>query len=332
MKNLQTAFKPLILMFAMAFVFTSCSSDDDNSAPTTTYQIDITASPSEGGTTLPQSGDFEKDQLIDLAAIPADGWHFKEWQGDVTGAENPKQITVDAAKNITAVFERDLFYLADNGVTIMAPEAAVGDSGIINGIVYTKRTADQITPENAATTCTSGIEDMRGLFDTEAFFNEDISHWDVSNVTDMSGMFYFAYEFNQDISHWDVSNVTDMSTMFGEASSFNQDISQWNVSNVTDMYSMFFFAGSFNQDISQWDVSNIPSMSSMFEGASSFNQDIGNWNVSNVSNMAYMFSSATNFNQDLSGWCVTNIVTEPTNFASNSALTNNNKPVWGTCP
>ena len=44
-----------------------------------------------------------------------------------------------------------------------------------------------------------------------------------------------------------------------------------------------------------------------------------------------MFSLASDFNQDLKGWCVTNIIS-PTDFSANSALTNANEPVWGTCP
>jgi len=45
-----------------------------------------------------------------------------------------------------------------------------------------------------------------------------------------------------------------------------------------------------------------------------------------------MFEEATAFNQDLSGWCVTNIPNEPSEFGTNSALTDANKPLWGTCP
>ena len=69
-----------------------------------------------------------------------------------------------------------------------------------------------------------------------------------------------------------------------------------------------------------------------FSQASSFNRDIGKWNTSNVNDMEIMFDGATNFNQNLTGWCVSNIASEPNNFSTNSALTNANKPVWGTCP
>jgi hypothetical protein len=45
-----------------------------------------------------------------------------------------------------------------------------------------------------------------------------------------------------------------------------------------------------------------------------------------------MFENASSFNQDISGWCVSNINSEPINFLFSSALTDANKPVWGTCP
>jgi len=52
----------------------------------------------------------------------------------------------------------------------------------------------------------------------------------------------------------------------------------------------------------------------------------------NVTSMRSMFQQATAFNQDLTSWCVTNLAAEPASFATFSALTNANKPVWGTCP
>ena len=45
-----------------------------------------------------------------------------------------------------------------------------------------------------------------------------------------------------------------------------------------------------------------------------------------------MFFGATNFNQDLKNWCVQNFDSEPEYFSLESALTELNKPKWGTCP
>ena len=84
--------------------------------------------------------------------------------------------------------------------------------------------------------------------------------------------------------------------------------------------------------IGVWNTSNVADISFMLGIATAFNQDIGSWDTSSVIDMSSMFGEATAFNQDLSGWCVTNISSEPSYFANNSALTNANKPVWGTCP
>ena len=115
-----------------------------------------------------------------------------------------------------------------------------------------------------------------------------------------------------------------------------EDLSKYCTSKVTDMAGMFFAitpAGSpFNQDISKWDVSNVTEMQHMFQWASSFNQDIGNWDVSNVTDMSGMFDVASSFNQDLTNWCVSKIDKEPFEFSTESGLSPENHPVWGTCP
>jgi len=221
------------------------------------------------------------------------------------------------------------FFLHENGVTVMCPDAEVGDSGEVNGVTYTKRTRDQITEGNASTTCTSGITDMSGMFSGNQSFNEDISHWDVSSVTTMESMFQSAFHFNQPIGDWDVSSVTTMETMFQSAgifnqpigewdvsnvmtmkgmfliSDFNQPIGSWNVSSVTNMESMFERSG-FNQPIGDWDVSNVTTMESMF-WLSPFDQPIGGWDVGSVTDMKNMFSQANSFNQDIGSWNVSNV-------------------------
>ncbi|MEL7833412.1 InlB B-repeat-containing protein [Fodinibius sp. Rm-B-1B1-1] len=185
-------------------------------------------------TKTPDQSTYEYETTVELEATPADGYKFVEWTGDKASTDNPVEITIDAEKIVTAVFEETQakFYLAGNGVTIKCEEASVGESGTVNGDEYIKRTVDQITTDNAPTTCTSGITDMSSLFEGADSFNRDITHWDVSEVTRMNRMFTGVDLFNQDISYWDVSSVKNMDRMFWLASDFNQNLSGWCVKNI----------------------------------------------------------------------------------------------------
>ena len=262
------------------------------------------------------------------------------------------------------------FLLAENGITVTCTDAAVGESGELGGVTYTKRDRVSLTSLVAAgvasddfsalaTSCTSGVTDFSELIRSARTFNEDIGSWDVTGASTMKRMFMNAQVFNQDIGSWDVSSVQDMECMFCQANDFNQDIGRWDVGAVTNMYGMFTDAFAFNQDIGIWDMSRVTNVEWMFESATSFDQDIGgwdtgsitqmtgmfllaasfnrdlsSWNVSEVQSMRYMFESATAFNQDLSRWCVGRLPSEPLSFdrdASSWTLADS-RPFWGTCP
>jgi hypothetical protein len=99
------------------------------------------------------------------------------------------------------------FYFAPNGVTVLCPGAAVGDTGFLDGVTYTKRNraaldalvADPTDEAALARSCTTGVTDMSELFadltnfaskvSNPATFNPDLSSWDVSSVTNMAAMF-----------------------------------------------------------------------------------------------------------------------------------------------
>jgi surface protein len=186
--------------------------------------------------------------------------------------------------------------------------------------------------QNIGSWDTSNVTDMRSMFRLAILFNQNIGSWDTSSATDIGFMFQSASSFNQNIGSWDTSSVTRTDSMFASAAAFNQNIGSWDTSSVTNMSRMFEQATAFNQNIGSWDTSNTTNMANVFNGASAFNQDIGAWDTSSVTSMFAMFTGTTVFNQDLTGWCVGNFNGEPGDFATFSALTSGNKPVWGTCP
>jgi alpha-tubulin suppressor-like RCC1 family protein len=258
------------------------------------------------------------------------------------------------------------FFKAENGITVRCPGAVVGDRGVVDGIMYTKRDRAALfalvrsgAHDSLSTSCTSGVTDMSRMFEGAGGFNSPIGTWDLSDVTTMEFMFASAASFNQPIGAWDVSKVrtmyllfggalafnqpigswdvrrvTTMELMFMDAAAFNQAIGGWNVATVTDMYSMFQRASTFNRDISTWDVRNVRRMGGMFRSATSFNQPIGVWNVRSVVDFSDMFFDAFGFNQDLSGWCVINQASQPQYFDKDAFAWTlpNSRPVWGTCP
>jgi surface protein len=172
----------------------------------------------------------------------------------------------------------------------------------------------------------SSVRSMEEMF-RDSSFNQPIGNWNVSNVTSMRYMFRGS-SFNQPIGDWNVSNVRNTSGMF-DNTPFNQPLGDWDVSSVTVMYWMFQNS-QFNHPIGDWNVGNVREMWGMFNG-SKFNQPIGNWDVSSVTDMREMFRNSP-FNQPINQWCVSQIPSEPSNFSTNSPLTPQNKPIWGTCP
>ena len=178
-----------------------------------------------------------------------------------------------------------------------------------------------------------------------AYFNGDISHWDVSNVTKMSNMFANALSFNRDIGRWDVSNVLTMDSMFYGAASFNQDLSNWCVSNFASAPAGFStYSGLPNANLPVWgscpDASNpydayvdpgsgcvvcdnyaAGEMFSLDSGVTWYTavnnallrtmrdngDDLSRVCVSLVNDMTTLFYARTDFNDDISTWDVSNV-------------------------
>ena len=150
--------------------------------------------------------------------------------------------------------------MASNEVTIKCSGCSSGDTGMVNGTLYTAADNSNITSltnagnYNLATTLVTSLSNH---FKDNTSFNTDIGFWDTSNVTSMWRMFSDATSFNQNLGSWDTSSVTNMAQMFEDATAFNNGgsntINNWDTSSVTDMGAMFQRASSFNQNIGSWD-------------------------------------------------------------------------------
>lgn len=184
-------------------------------------------------------------------------------------------------------------------------------------------------------------------------FNQDLSHWDISNVytywkdgvgnwvSDKAiggfmSMFAFNHKFNnggESLAPWGLKmdiptpDMTDnkgqlatsnMETMFDHAHEFKGlGLETWaNASNHwNNVERMFREANAFEEDISGW-----------------FNEKgIGGRDPSS-DRMKEMFLNTDEFDHDLTGWCVNFTLDRPDGFADGSKLQLSHEPIWGTCP
>jgi hypothetical protein len=92
----------------------------------TQYKLTIAANPPECGTATP-SGEtwYDADTVVTLTAEGTGVYGFSNWSGDLTGTENPKNIVMDAPKNVTANFGRPTL-IVSNPSAYDTPVPAVG--------------------------------------------------------------------------------------------------------------------------------------------------------------------------------------------------------------
>jgi len=290
--------------------------EDDGGSPISRYEYRLN---SDSGNSEVPDVDIGLDSPFTIREGENDGDGLYEIVNGVEYTVWLRAVNIEGAgawAEADPVIPQAPIFLNKNGVTIMCPNAEVGDFGLVDGIEYEvvdRAMLDQKIRDRVDITrvCTSLISDMNELL-YGTTLNQEIGSWDVSNVTNMSRMFFDNFHFDQDISAWDVSNVTDMSGMFALAERFNSPIGDWDVSSVTDMSYMFIGDTNpnedgviFNQDISEWDVSSVINMQGMFNG-SAFNKDISEWDVSNVTDMSDMFRDAR-FNHPINNWDVSNV-------------------------
>ncbi len=86
------------------------------------------------GTVDPNGGTYYANQKVSLTATPADGWHFVQWEGNLSGNTNPAVVTMDSTKTVTAVFRSDIQYtlttqVHGQGTIALSPNTATYNVG-----------------------------------------------------------------------------------------------------------------------------------------------------------------------------------------------------------
>ncbi|WP_244881584.1 beta strand repeat-containing protein [Dehalogenimonas alkenigignens] len=79
----------------------------DNDLPS--YDLTINTTGSGSVIRNPNQAAYEEDTSVQLTAVPAVGWHFVGWTGDLTGTDNPKSVTMTSNKTVTASFAIDTY-------------------------------------------------------------------------------------------------------------------------------------------------------------------------------------------------------------------------------
>ena len=356
------------LLFLLLFIpLVYCSSDSGSEAttppqttttPVVVENYTLTVSAGDGGAVSSTGGTYASGESLSITATANAEYVFSGWSNGST--DNPLSITISSDQTITASFEKVTYTLStstegEGTVTellVSSGRTTDYNSGSVvrltavpsDGWSFSGWTGDYIGAENPIEVDVTQAKSYNAVFEAlpSIYLDENgvtIKAYDsavVGSIYELDGVSYTVVDsellttmVNNGNFNLCTTKVTDMSDLFKDNTTFNSDISFWDTSSVVDMSFMFFNGFAFNQDIRYWNTSNVINMSYMFSNSEIFNQDLGNWDTSNVTDMNYMFANTLVFNQDLSGWCVTSITSEPTDFGTSSALTNDNKPVWG---
>jgi len=116
-----------------------------------------------------KSTEYPHGSVVELTAIPAEGWEFVRWEGDLQGNENPQTIAITQKKAVTAVFERDFHVVSATGRIWMdrnlgASRAAtsITDVQAYGDLFQWGRNADGHQLRNSLTTTTLSSSDQPG--------------------------------------------------------------------------------------------------------------------------------------------------------------------------
>jgi len=137
MVNIKISFNGFIIklsaLLICSFLLITCSKEIEVEAEIR-YNLEVLATPNGSGAVTPSAGTYSAESVIELTAVPADGWEFVEWTGDYVGTDNPITITFDDSKSITANFSLVQDFFISQSPSYNYPNNTVGQ--IINNYYF----------------------------------------------------------------------------------------------------------------------------------------------------------------------------------------------------
>lgn len=324
----------LLPYLLLSFLFVSCATENNP-----VYTVETTVVPSGAGfiTNDQSSNVFDANTRVTFIATPNEGYVFSYWDGDISGTQNPNDITITQDISVIAVFEKKSYDLT---ITIE------GEGDVTEQILQTKSTEYEHgtvvrlnpVPESGyrfvewkgdynSTTPTLDISitqpiNITAVFTPTFYVDNDGLTVKCENA-EFGESFVLEYQGSSrtftkrkrsqvnDVRLWETtctSGITDMSDLF-QNQLLIPNIQHFDMSSVSSMKGMFSGAENFNQSIGHWDVSNVDDMSFLFSNAHQFNQNINDWDVSSVTNMRDTFGNARQYNKPLDKWNTENVTT-----------------------
>lgn len=124
----------LVLFTAKPVEAAGCGCGDGDTSPPVTRTVSVDVSPYDVGDvevdgraphSYPATRTVEKDKRVRLEAVPASGYYFVSWGGDLTGSENPTDVRANVNKTIIAHFFPKEFISEDEMLRIVIPEGTI---------------------------------------------------------------------------------------------------------------------------------------------------------------------------------------------------------------
>lgn len=105
-----------ILLLSILLLCFSCSKDessieDKQEKIPEIFALSTLVSPSEGGSITGGEETYKDGEEVTLTAASSEDYEFKEWQGDISGSENPINFIMSSDKEVLAVFEKKVYSL-----------------------------------------------------------------------------------------------------------------------------------------------------------------------------------------------------------------------------